>query len=250
MQTYNAQQALLSIDQHIGVIAIGLVIALGLTFVYFYEAIRLGIKHRTFSSPLGATLWFLPHDFSFLLYYDQWFNVYNHWWPKIWWMGLVSTVFIEMFLLYQVVRYGREELMPKASQRTFAWSVVGMTLGCGVIWAVVKGSIDDELFFTSFLLTIAWPIPFTTMQILRRGSRKGVSVLKEEVIAPMFLGLWAALCFIDPFFRSLVFIALAVVSVVWALVNVVLVMRLPVYRAGDEAGDEAARQTASRMVAA
>ena len=42
MQTYNAQQALLSIDQHIGVIAIGLVIALGLTFVYFYEAIRAG----------------------------------------------------------------------------------------------------------------------------------------------------------------------------------------------------------------
>lgn len=230
VSTYDPYRALQSIDQNIVPIAIGMTIALSLTFVYFYEAIRLGFRHRAFSPPLAATLWFLPHDLSFVLRYDQWFNVYDHWWVKIWWCGLVATVGIELLLLWQTIRWGHDEIMPQASQKTFACGIAAAAVGAGVIWWLVKASVDDELFLTSFLMTIVWPMPFTTAQILRRRSRKGISVLQETVLAPMFLGLWGALCLIDPFFRSPVFIALAVVAVCWALFNVWLVRRAPDYR--------------------
>ena len=243
MSTYDPPQVLLAVDQNLGPIAVGMFIALSLTFVYFFEAIRLGFRHRAFSPPVAATLWFLPHDFSFVLRYDLWFNVYDHWWPKLWWIGLVATVAIELFLLYQTIRYGREELMPRASPAAFTGSMIGATVGAGAIWWVVKASLDDGLFLTSFLLTIAWPIPFTTAMILRRQSRKGVSVLQQAVLAPMFLGLWSALWVMDPFFRSPGFIVLAAVSVAWAVFNVRLVLRAPVYEPEPiEAGTPASLQ--------
>ncbi|HEX5804819.1 MAG TPA: hypothetical protein VFY31_00555 [Macromonas sp.] len=230
MATYDALQALQSIEQNIGYIAIGGAIAGILTFVYFWESIRCGLRDRSFSSPMVATIWFLPHDFSFVLEYDKWFNVYNHWWCKAWWVGLVATVCLEIYLVWQIIRFGREELMPHLSQKAFTWAILGATFGAGVIWFVIKGSMDDELFFTSFLITIVWPIPFTTAQLLRRKTRRGTSVLQQGVLLPMYLGLWAALCFIDPFFRSPTFIVLTATVAVWALFNLKLVRSLPEYK--------------------
>lgn len=230
VSTYDPYIALQNIEANIVIIAIGLLFAMGLTGFYFFEAIRLGNKHKTFSSPLAATLWFLPHDFSFVVQYDKWFNVYDHWWTQIWWLGLCFTVLIEMYLLYQVVRYGREELMPSASQRQFTLAIIGATFACGVIWWLIKSSLDDELFFTSFFLTIVWPVPFTTAQILRRKSRKGMSIAQELCLIPMMLGLYLALYNIADYFQSPLFAALVAVGCIWAAFNVILLSKQPAYQ--------------------
>jgi hypothetical protein len=229
MSTYDPYQALQAIDANIGIIAVGMFLALSLTMLYFFEAIRLGVVQKTFSPPLAATLWFLPHDLSFVLLYDRWFNVYDHWWVKIWWLGLACTVAIELFLLGQVVRYGRKELMPQVSQKAFLWWIVAATLAVGVMWAFIKSIIDDELFFASFFFTIVWPIPFTTAQILRRKSQRGASVLQQSCLAPMAFGLALALYHIAPFFRSPLFLALVAVTMIWSLYNIWLLRRQPPY---------------------
>ena len=233
MSTYDPYLALQAIDANIGIIGVGMFLAMSLTALYFFEAIRLGVVQKTFACPLAATLWFLPHDFSFVLEYDKWFHVYDHWWVKIWWAGLVITVFVEMFLLSQVIRYGRKELMPDASQKAFTVCILLATVAVGVMWFFVKSLIDDELFFASFFFTIVWPVPLTTMQILRRRSQRGCSVLQQACLAPMMCGLALALYNIAPFFQSPLFLATVVVASLWSFYNIWLLRRQPAYLRAD-----------------
>lgn len=229
MATYDPFQVLQEIDANIGIIGVGMFLAMSLTALYFFEAIRLGVVQKTFACPLAATLWFLPHDFSFVLEYSKWFSVYDHWWVKIWWAGLVGTVAVEVFLLSQVIRYGRKELMPDVSQKAFTVYIVLAMLAVGVMWFFVKSLIDDELFLASFFFTIVWPIPFTTAQILRRKSQRGCSVLQQACLAPMMAGLALALYNIAPFFQSPVFLGTIVVASLWSFYNIWLLRRQPPY---------------------
>src|SRR5690606_37770515 len=116
---YDPVSTLQAIDRNV-VAVIGLcVVALIFNYCYFGEAIRLGFRHRTYSMPAMVTLVFLPHDLSYLLHFDLWFNVYDHWFCKLWWVGLIFTASIEGVFFYQLLRYGREEILPQLSQRAY-----------------------------------------------------------------------------------------------------------------------------------
>lgn len=230
--TYDPYEVLQAVDDHTAIIAVGMAIAMGLTGLYFFEAVRIGVRQKTFACPLVATLWFLPHDFSFVLHWNDWFQVYDHWLPQVWCIGLVGTVGLEIFLLGQVIRYGRDELMPAFSQRAFAAVIVAATVGVAAVWFFVRTALDDDLFYISFFLTIVWPVLFTTPQILRRGSRRGTSVLQQACLAPMMWGLYLALWNMDDFFREPAFAVMVALVSVWSFFNIWLYLQQPEEPAG------------------
>lgn len=233
--TYDSHSVLRAVDNHTVVIAIGMAIAMGLTGLYFYEAVRVGVSQKTFACPLVATLWFLPHDFSFVLHWNEWFNVYDHWLPKVWCIGLVGTVGLEIFLLGQVIRYGRKEIMPMMSQRVFAALIIAATFVVGCVWFFIRTVLDDPLFYVSFFLTIVWPVLFTTPQLLKRRSRQGTSMLQQACLAPMMWGLYLALWNMDDWFRRPAFAIMVVAVSLWQFFNMWLLSRQPDVAVADRA---------------
>ncbi len=227
--TYDPQLALQSIDQNVLFVLLFFAGAAGATFVFLIESFRLTRLHAAYSAPLAAVGWFAMHDLIFVLQYDLWFNVYDHWWVKAWWVALVFTTAIEITLVGMFIKYGREELAPWATPQQFAGLVCLCTLAIGVLWYLVKVALVDDLYLISFPITAFWAMPFSTALMLRRQSRRGQSYLLEYSNMCIMLSFQGALWFVDPFFRSPVFIAFTAMAVSWGAMNVWILSRLPAH---------------------
>ncbi|HKY92125.1 MAG TPA: hypothetical protein VJM11_13845 [Nevskiaceae bacterium] len=224
---YDAHAALAAIDQNTTSIMACLLITVAFAFIYFLIAFRMAFKQKVYVVPFVGAAVFFWHDLTFVLMFDTWFNVYDHWWVKMWWYALCGTVVFEILMLWQVWRYGREELWPKLSSAQFGWMIVLGTLGCGALWFLVKFTIHDPLFFTTFAITAIWSVPFHTGIMARRQSRAGQSIAMEVSVIIMISSLTGAFAQIDPFFRSPVFLAFVAAFIAWPLFNIWLIRRLP-----------------------
>jgi hypothetical protein len=126
-----------------------------------------------------------------------------------------------------VYRYGREELWPHLSKRAFGTLIVLGTVGVGALWALVKATLDDELYFLSFAITAVFSVPFHTAIMSRRQSRAGQSVMMELSTIVMLLSETAAFIQVAPVFHSSVYLGFVAAFVVWPLVNIWLMLKLP-----------------------
>ena len=140
IRTYDPAAALSSIDANVAWVLAFFAIAAVATFIYLLQSFKLARAHEAYSSALPAVGWFAVHDLHFVLLYELWFDVYDHWWVKAWWVALVFTTLIEFALVGMIVKYGRKELAPWASQRQFFGLIALGTVAIGVIWLLVKDS--------------------------------------------------------------------------------------------------------------
>ncbi len=227
--TYDPHLALQSIDSNVVLVLLFFLGAAAFTFSFLIESFRLARVHKAYSAPLAAVAWFAVHDLQFVLLYDLWFNVYDHWWVKAWWVALVFTTAIEFTLVGMVIKYGRQELAPWATQWQFAGLVALTTMAIGVLWLLVKCALDDPLFLVSFPITAFWALPFSTTLMLKRQSRRGQSYLLEICVVFIMLSFQGALWQVDPFFRSPLYLAFTAMAVCWGIANVWLLSKLPAY---------------------
>lgn len=224
---YDALAALQTIDTNTGPIMACLLVTVSFAFLYFFIALRMALRQKVYVVPfIGAALFFW-HDLTFVLMYDKWFHVYDHWWVKMWWYALVGTVAFELLMLYQVYQYGRKELWPRLSQAGFGALIVLGTLAIGAMWALIKFSMGDELFFITFAITAVFSVPFHTAILSRRQSRAGQSIVMELSTIVMILSLTGVFVQIDAFFRSPLYLGFVAVFVLWPLANVWLILRFP-----------------------
>ena len=224
---YDPYVVLAAIDDHrVSVLAFFAVAAV-FTFGYFIESFRLVRLHRVYTAPLAAVGWFAMHDLGFVLQYDDWFTVYDHWWVKAWWFALVATSLIELAFVGIFIRYGWSELLPQVSHRAFAFLSIAMVLGIGAIWAVAKSVLGDDLYLVSFPITAFWALPFSTALALRRGSRLGQSPRQEVFVVFIVVAFQGALWPLDEVFRSVPFMAFTATAVCWGAANVWLLRTLP-----------------------
>jgi len=151
----------------------------------------------------------------------------------MWWFALVGTVILELIMLYQVYRYGREELWPRLSKRAFGALIFVGTIGIGALWALIKATLDDELYFISFAVTAVFSVPFHTAIMSRRQSRAGQSVVMELSTIVMLLCETAAFIQVAPVFHSPVYLGFVAAFVLWPLANVWLILGLPAFRAEE-----------------
>ena len=224
---YDAQDALRAIDTNTTVIMSYLMITVFFAFLYFAIAFRMAARQKVYVVPfIGAALFFW-HDFSFVLQYDLWFNVYNHWWVKMWWFALVGTVAFELVMIWQVYRYGQQELWPNLSRSAYGALIVLGTLGIGAMWYLIKVSLGDPLYFITFVITAVFSVPFHTAIMSRRQSRAGQSVVMELSTIVMMWSLTGAFSNAAPFFKSLPYLTFVAVFTLWPLANIALMLRLP-----------------------
>jgi len=213
----------------------GLVVALGAVallcnWYYFFECARLAFRDRCAPMSLWATTVFIGHDGSYLLFYDDWFHGYDHWFPKLFWVGLIVTFSFEVTFFVQTVRFGREELGPRLSQAQWTAYCLGALATGVVFWAVVKDSLDDPLYLMTFLVTYGMCAPATLALTMRRGTRRGIGARQMWAYAGIGVGYLALTSGLlgGPFAEPLWLLG-ATVCVGLTVALLVLVHRLPAY---------------------
>ena len=226
---YDPIEALARIDENTVVIFSFLAITVIAVFTYFIIAVRMAKRQEFYVVPFIGCAVFFWHDLSFVLQYDLWFNVYDHFWVKMWWFALCLTVPFEAYLIWQFIKYGQREWGRELSKQTFATLVIFATLGIGALWFLIKASIQDDLFFITFAITAVLSVPMHTGLMMLRGTSAGQSRVMEIstifMIIPMSLAFYQA----ADFFASPVYLAFVATMVCWALTNVWLIGRLPSY---------------------
>jgi hypothetical protein len=187
----------------------------------------MALRQQLYVVPFIGSALFFWHDLSYVLHYDLWFKVYDHWWLKMWWFALIGSVALEMVMIWQVYRYGHQELWPDLSRPVFGALILLGTLGIGVLWYLVKVSLDDELYFITFAITAVFSIPFHTAIMSRRRSRAGQSIVMELSTIVMLWSLTAVFATVAPFFTTLPYLLFLAVFTAWPLANVLLILKLP-----------------------
>lgn len=227
---YDPISTLQQIDAHIVPVISLCVIALIFNYCYFIEAIRIGARDKAYSVPALVTLVFLPHDISYLLYFNKWFVEYNHWFCKLWWAGLVATATIECIFFYQLLKYGRKELLPNQSQKAYVGVMcLALLVGTGAL-VTIKQAINDELYLFSFGWTLFWGAPLCISMMIKRGSSRGQSRWMWISYMLMAVFYWAAVSFIDPYFRSAGWLLILAMALGCALANLYTLRTLPKYQ--------------------
>jgi hypothetical protein len=188
---YDATPVLHRVNGHVVLtVALGGLALVG-NFIYFYEAWRCAERDRCAPLALFATTLFAAHDGNYLIDAHRWFSTYGNWFPELFWFALVVTFGFELVFVRQTVRYGREELAPRLSQRAFTVYVAAAILATCALWAVVK-------------------------QIIRRGSARGQSARQYVAFTGMAGGWFACnMLVFGPAFKGLALVLLFVLTVVW-----------------------------------
>lgn len=225
---YDPHAVLARVSDHaVLIVALGAV-ALLCNWYYFFECARLARRDRCTPMALWATTVFIGHDGSYLLRFDDWFHDYNHWFPKLFWVGLVVTFSFEVVFFVQTFRFGRKELAPGLGRAQWSAYCLGGLLYGVVSWAIVKHYLDDPLYLVTFLVTYGMCAPATIPFMIRRGARTGVGT--RQMWAYLGIGVGYVLLttgILRGAFTTPLWLVGCLVCAVLAAIMLVLVYRLP-----------------------
>jgi hypothetical protein len=152
-------------------------------------AVVLTRRSGVISIPLPCTYLWFAHDLGTVARFNIWFNDYGHWFLKLFWLGLLSALIIELIFLWQAAKVGRKEYLPKGTQAQWTALLIGGAVASVVLWEYLKVMFDDPIYqaapaITLFMLPLA-----TTALLLRRQSAIGQAPLVYGCFAAM-VPLW------------------------------------------------------------
>lgn len=195
--------------------------------IWYSEAIRAGERDRCISMPPVVTFLWLAHDATFVTHFPDWFGGrYDHWLLQLYWVALLGTTLVECWFVGQLIRFGRDELLPRVTQRVWTALVFTGLAGGWAVWLVLKQAIADPLFQVTFALTVAMFPPFGMALLFRRGSARGQTTTMWAGFTVAPAGWFAAtIVAFGPAFRSWQWISLAAVTVTWGTATTLLIAR-------------------------
>jgi hypothetical protein len=229
---YAITDVLTNIEQHLPWVMFWTAIAWGSGFVQVVESLRLSVRDRIPGVPLGMAIFLLAHDSTFFMRYDYWLHTVNHWYFSIFWVGMGISVFIELFLIYCILRDGRQQLAPHLSPRAFFLLIVIFQVATYLLLWWLQSLLADPLYLVSLLGTQVAAVMFNIPMLLVRGNTKGQSRIYAwaTLLGPgsLALGLFPAL---SPIFHTGLFAGLCLTLAALSIAYVVL---LEQYRRSEQ----------------
>lgn len=225
--SYDPHAILAAIDQNV-FLFLGIAgLALAFNYVYFWQAGVSARRDGFYTFPLACTTIWFAHDLSFVLLYNDWFNVYDHWYLKLFWVGLIPTTLFELFYIYQTWLYGKKELLPNRSQALFNGFMLTAILFGLVAWYALKQFLTDPLYVWTFGSTGLIAPALVLGLILKRGHAKGQSVLMWGSYVGMQTCWFAAVILVfGGVFRTPQYLLMAVASILGGIVLTAVTRKL------------------------
>ena len=187
---YEPQAILDAIDRDTLWILLGFGLAMVLQNIAMVMAVVMTRREGWISIPLPCTVLWFAHDLGVVARFDTWFNVYDHWFLKLFWLGLLTALILELVFFAQAIQVGRAEYLPKGTQAQWTALVIGGATAFVVVWEYMLVVWDDPLYqaapaITLFLLPLA-----TTALLLRRRSAVAQSPVIYGCFATMVVLWW------------------------------------------------------------
>jgi hypothetical protein len=174
---------------------------------------------------------------------------------KLFWLGLLTAVILELIFFSQVIKYGKDELFPGISTATFVVGLIVFQIATSVAWEYFKYVMGDPLYQASPTVTLISYPAFGAALMLRRRSTIGQSVTMWWTFTAMSVAWQATLwTWYGPAFRSWQMIAGGIVAIAGGLAMTYLASdrstwftRRPIVASADtrtaaQAGDPVALQ--------
>lgn len=229
MMVYDPQTVLISIDNNLLLVNGLMAICMVAVVIYYIDAFKIAKLHQAYPIPFAAAGWYAVHDLYFAAEWEKWFVGYSHWWLELWAVSCFFYGTLELVMCYQVYKYGRKELMPGLTQRQFGGALLLSLLAISVFWIMLKQVVNDDLCLIAFAVTTFWPQVWGTLLMIKRQSMRGCSNTMLWCMLASPIGMFSAWYFLDPFFRSPIWLSFAAVTVSWAVFNLWLSTKVPKY---------------------
>lgn len=186
---YEPQTILDAIDDHTWPIMIGFALAMVLQNIAMVTAVVMTRRECWISIPLPCTFLWFAHDLGVVVRFETWFVTYDHWFLKLFWVGLVTAFLLELVFLAQALRVGRKEYLPNGTQRQWGALLFGGAALFVLCWEYQKTIWDDPL-YQALAATTLYAIPLAVVPlILRRRSAISQSPVVYACFAAM-VPLW------------------------------------------------------------
>ncbi len=186
---YEPDAILGAIDDHTWPIMIGFTLAMVLQNVAMLTAVLMTRREGWISIPLPCTFLWFAHDLGVVVRFDTWFTAYDHWFLKLFWVGLLTALLLELVFLAQAMKVGRKEYLPDGTQAQWSALLLG---GAGMFvlaWEYQKTIWDDPL-YQALAATTLYVIPLAVVPlVLRRRSAVAQSPVIYGSFAAM-IPLW------------------------------------------------------------
>jgi hypothetical protein len=227
---YDPIQVLANIDEHKTAIIAVCGLAMLCNYTWFFAAVRQSKRDRTYTIPLFCTFFWIAGDGSMVWRYDEWFNTYDHWYVKLFWIALCFTVMFEIIYVAQAIKYGREELLPTWSQAQFTAVILAGVATAVIVWSFTKHVLGDPIYIAYFhLANMAMPVMGPAL-LIRRKSRAGQSMLIWWAYLVM-ANCWylSTYLWFGSEFRSIEYVSIWAVANVGCAVMLIALSRMPPY---------------------
>ncbi len=198
-------------------------------YMQYFGAIQMGFKHRTFSIPLIGNLWNFAHDTTFVSNMHHWFHDIDFWLVKAFWFALVVFALCECVVIFQMLRFGRDDIFRGMSLPEALASYLGLQLFTyGVFWWFLS-MVKDPYYLLSFSTTVILAPMFNIVMMRVRGTRKGFSLFMITGFIPLTAGFWLWMFLSDPYFLKPFFWLIAIGNVGISVAGLRCFLKLPVY---------------------
>lgn len=182
---YEARTILDAIDDHTWPIMIGFTLAMVLQNVAMVTAVVMTRREGWISIPLPCTFLWFAHDLGVVVRFETWFSTYDHWFLKLFWVGLVTAFLLELVFLAQAIKVGRKEYLPDGTQAQWTALLLGGAAMFVLAWEYQKTIWDDPL-YQALAATTLYVIPLAVVPlVLRRRS----AVAQHPLIYAAFAGM-------------------------------------------------------------
>lgn len=220
LDPYSTGEVLHNVDQHTGILIVLCALALVGNYLFWIENLRHGWRRETYTMPLPCIAFFLSHDLTFVASYDTWFHDIDHWFPKLWWFGLIASSLMEIAFLAMFLRFGRREIAPGLSQPVFVGATLVALAVTALAWLTIKSTMDDELYLTIFGFTVFWCGPWYLALTWRRQDPGGQTQLAWCAFLMMPIFYWPATMILSEDFRSVLWVGLGIATVLGGVANI------------------------------
>lgn len=188
---YDPQYILNAIDNDTVPILLGFSAAMILQNLAMATAVVMTHREGWISIPLPCTFLWFAHDLGVVVRFNTWYNDYDHWFLKIYWVGILTALLIEVVFLWQAYKVGRKEYLPNGTPAQ--WGAL-LAAGAAIVllcWEYQKTIWDDPL-YQALASTALYLIPLAVVPlVLRRRSAISQSPVIYGCFAAMVILWWA-----------------------------------------------------------
>lgn len=200
---YDPQTILTAIDNHTLAIMVGFGLAMVLQNIAMITAVVMTAREGWISIPLPCTYLWFAHDLGVVARFQTWFVTYDHWFLKLFWVGLLTALLLELVFLAQAIKVGRAEYLPRGSKTQWTALVLAGAVASVILWEYLKYMWGDPLYQAAPAITLFMLPMATTALLLRRGSAVAQKPMMYGCFAGMVVLWWGVTAgFYSGFFAS------------------------------------------------